>query len=128
MMRLPIALAVAAFAVFAAGCSQSGHDHTGPKPTTAAPPAATGEDAEIREERAKLSPEDRALVAAQEWCVIQNDERLGSMGPPIKLTIKGQPVFICCGGCRKKAEANPDKTLAKVEELKAKKKPGAKPQ
>jgi hypothetical protein len=37
-----------------------------------------------------------------------------------KLDIKGRPVFICCKGCRKKAEADPDRTLAKVEELKAK--------
>lgn len=78
------------------------------------------EDREIAEERAKLSPEDRALVEAQEWCVISSQERLGSMGAPIKLTIKGQPVFVCCGGCKRKAEADPDKTLAKVEELKAK--------
>jgi hypothetical protein len=47
------------------------------------------------------------------------------MGPPVKLVIKGQPVFLCCGGCEKKALANPDKTLAKVEELKAQVKAGA---
>ncbi len=75
----------------------------------------------VAEERAKLSAEDRSLVEAQEWCVVQIDERLGSMGPPIKLTIKGQPVFICCKGCQKKAEADSDKTIAKLEELMAKK-------
>ena len=84
-------------------------------------PAATDEVAAVR---AKLGPEDRALVEAQEWCVVSTDERLGSMGPPIKLDIKGQSVFICCSGCKKKAEADADKTLAKVEELKAKKKAG----
>ena len=73
----------------------------------------------IAAERAKLSPEDRALVEAQEWCVVQNDERLGSMGPPIKLDIKGQPVFVCCKSCKTKAEKDPEATLAKVEELKA---------
>lgn len=78
------------------------------------------EDREIAEVRAKLSPEDRALVDAQEWCVVSSTERLGSMGSPIKLTIKEQPVFVCCGGCKRTAEADPDKTLAKVEELKAK--------
>ncbi len=75
---------------------------------------------EVAVERAKLNPADRALVEAQEWCVVSTDERLGAMGAPIKLDIKGQPVFVCCNGCRRKAEANPDKTLAKVEELKAK--------
>jgi hypothetical protein len=84
-------------------------------------PTKESAEAEIAAERAKLSPDDRALVEAQEWCVVMTDERLGSMGPPIKLTIKGQPVFICCRGCRRKAEANPDQTLAKLEELKAKK-------
>ena len=79
-------------------------------------------DANLATERAKLSAEDRALVDAQEWCVVSNEEQLGSMGPPVKLMIKGQTVFICCNGCRKKAESNPDRTLAKLEELKAKKK------
>ena len=71
--------------------------------------------------RAKLDPADRALVEAQEWCAVQNDERLGSMGATIKVELRGQPVFLCCKGCKRKAEANPDATLAKVEELKAKK-------
>ncbi len=75
---------------------------------------------DVAVERAKLSPADRALVEAQEWCVVSTDERLGSMGPPLKLDIKGQPVFVCCKGCKRKAESDPDKTLAKVAELKAK--------
>jgi hypothetical protein len=94
------------------------------EPTAKAPPAQTQVTGEATDdvaiERAKLIPEDRELVEAQEWCVISTDERLGSMGPPLKLDIKGQPVFICCKGCKRKAEADPDKTLAKVEELKAK--------
>jgi hypothetical protein len=78
------------------------------------------EEAEIRAELAKLPPEDRKLAEQQKYCVIEDDNRLGEMGPPIKLMIKGQPVFICCKGCKKQAEADPDKTLAKVKELKAK--------
>ena len=81
-------------------------------------PAETGD--EVQTTRAKLSPEDQALVKAQEWCVISSEERLGSMGAPIKLDIKGQPVFVCCKSCKKSAEADPDKTLAKLAELKAK--------
>lgn len=80
---------------------------------------------EVATERGKLSTEDRALVDAQEWCVISHDERLGSMGAPLKLDINGQAVFVCCKGCKKSAESNPDKTLAKLEELKAKKKAAA---
>ncbi len=79
----------------------------------------------VSAERAKLSPEDRVLVDAQEWCVVSTDERLGSMGPPLKLDVKGQAVFVCCKGCKRKAEADPDKTLAKLAELKSKKAAGA---
>jgi hypothetical protein len=42
------------------------------------------------------------------------------MGKPFKVLVKGQPVFLCCDGCRKKALAEPDETLARVQELKAK--------
>ena len=97
------------------------HDHK----TDSGTPASTKEDADLRSERAKLSPEDQRLVAAQEFCAIQTGERLGSMGPPVKVMVKGEPVFLCCKGCQKKALANPDRTLAKVEELKAKVKAGA---
>lgn len=75
----------------------------------------------VTAERAKLSPADRSLVDAQEWCVVSTDERLGAMGPPIKLDIKGQPVFVCCKGCQKKAEADPEKTLGILTALKGKK-------
>ena len=51
--------------------------------------------------------------------VVSND-RLGAMGPPSKLMVRGEPVFLCCDGCKKKALADPDKTLARVKELKAK--------
>lgn len=42
------------------------------------------------------------------------------MGPPLKLDIQGQPVFVCRKGCQRKAESDPEKTLARVAELKAK--------
>jgi hypothetical protein len=93
------------------------------KPQAKAPPAPPAADAaadDVAAERAKLAPADKALVDAQEWCVVSTDQRLGSMGPPLKLDIKGQPVFVCCKGCQKKAESDPDKTLAKLAELKAK--------
>ena len=107
MTRFRFAAATALFAaVVAAGCQK-----------TADAPA--GGDA-VAAARAKLSADDRAAVDAQEWCAVSTDERLGGMGVPIKLDIQGQPVFICCKGCKRKAEADPAATLAKVEELKAK--------
>ena len=133
MIRFYLALSVAFAVVALAGCAGSsgtaGTPQASTTPTSAPktePTKATltpeqiATNAEIAAERAKLSPEDRKLVEAQEWCVSNNDERLGEMGAPIKLTIKGQPVFICCKGCKKSAEADPDATLAKLAELKAK--------
>lgn len=105
-----------------AGCSKPVDSPT-PAPSTPPKVATSQENDEITAVRAKLLPEDKALVEAQEWCVISTEERLGSMGAPIKLDIKGQPVFVCCAGCQKKAKADPDATLAKVAELKAKAKP-----
>jgi hypothetical protein len=123
IMRWNLTMSALVLGLLAAGCTDTAHDHGPPKPATSAPaPVLNEKEAEIQAERAKLSPEDRALVEAQEWCAVDNKERLGEMDAPFKLMIKGKPVFLCCEGCRKKAEADPDKTLATVEELKAKKK------
>jgi len=78
------------------------------------------EEAEIKEELSKLSPEDRKLAEAQGYCAIESDNRLGVMGVPYKIMIKDQPVFLCCKGCAKDAQKDPEKTLATVKELKDK--------
>lgn len=62
---------------------------------------------------AKLSDEDRASAEKQHMCPV-SDQMLGTMGAPIKLTLNEQDVWICCEGCRKKAEADPDAILARV--------------
>ena len=68
----------------------------------------------------KLSPHGRHLAEAQKFCVVQNRGRLRAMGTPIKITVKDQPVFLCCKACEERAQRYLDRTLAKVEELKAK--------
>ena len=78
------------------------------------------DSADVAAERAKLSPEDRRLVEAQELCPITKMQ-LGSMGPPIKLTLNGETVFLCCKNCVAEARANPEKTLAEVAKLKEQK-------
>jgi hypothetical protein len=82
-------------------------------------------NADIKAERAKLSAEDQSLVAEQEFCAVMDDHRLGSMGAPVKVLINDKPVFVCCKQCEKKALANPDKTMAKADEVKAKVKAAA---
>ena len=97
-----------------------------PPATTASPSQAGHEDhpAEAADPKvaatlAKLSSEDRQIAEAQKFCAVMNHQKLGSMGVPLKLEIKGEPVFLCCAGCKTKALKNPDETLAKVAALKA---------
>jgi len=63
---------------------------------------------------------ERKLAEQQKFCVIEDENRLGEMGVPVKLQIKGQTVFLCCKSCAKEAKADPDKTLAKAKELREK--------
>jgi hypothetical protein len=82
--------------------------------------ADQNEEAEIKANLAKLPAKDRKLAEDQKFCAVEEDSRLGAMGVPVKVTIKDQPVFLCCKGCTKQAQKDPDKTLDKVKELKAK--------
>lgn len=66
---------------------------------------------------AELSPQDRILAEHQRFCPIMPETPLGAMGPPTKVIIKGQPVFLCCPDCVAKARKNPDKTLAEVKAI-----------
>jgi uncharacterized protein (TIGR03000 family) len=84
-----------------------------------------GDDATIEKNLAKLSPEDRKLAEAQKFCAVQEQNRLGAMGEPIKVAIKDQPVFLCCDACLTRAKSNPDKTLEQVKKNKAKKVPAS---
>jgi hypothetical protein len=112
-LLLPLALA---------GCGENAADRGKPR-GKAAKGTSTGSrvaDAEIQANLAKLDPEDRRLAEAQRLCAVEDENPLGSMGTPYELTVKGEPVFLCCKGCQRKALADPDKTLAKVRELSAK--------
>jgi hypothetical protein len=88
--------------------------------TQAAMPPATNDAATLRANLDQLPPEDLQLADAQRFCAIETDKRLGSMGVPVKVLVKDQPVFLCCDSCRTKALAHADRTLARVEQLKKK--------
>jgi multidrug efflux pump subunit AcrA (membrane-fusion protein) len=90
------------------------------KPSLGAADTARPKNAKVIANLAKLSPEDRKLAELQGYCPIQAQNQLGAMGVPVKVVLKGQPVFLCCKGCEVDALANPDATLAKVEQLKVK--------
>jgi membrane fusion protein, copper/silver efflux system len=88
--------------------------------TNVRPSTPDDPDAKMQASLARFSVEDRALVQAQKFCPVLSDSVLGSMGPPVKVLVDGQPVFLCCNNCQKKALDNPQETLAKVKALKEK--------
>jgi hypothetical protein len=89
---------------------------TAQAPAAATPPA-NDPAGEIAEAIGKLSAEDQVLAKAQGFCAV-SEEPLGSMGPPVKLMLNDQPVFVCCEGCNNRAKSNPDATVAKAGKLK----------
>ncbi len=99
--------------------AKSGAPRPAPSPSSASGPGGKLE-AKVKANLAKLSAEDRRLAEEQKFCPVEPDNLLGSMGPPMILDIKGQKVFLCCPACKDDALADPDQTLAKVKELKAK--------
>jgi len=79
----------------------------------------TSGDSEVSQALAQLNPEDRKEAEAQKFCAVMGTNLLGSMGAPLKIDVKGQPVFLCCAGCKSKALRNADATLETVARLKA---------
>ena len=95
------------------GGSKSGSGVTNIRPST-----PVDEEAKLHSVFKGLSPEDSELIKQQKFCPIIENSLLGSMGIPVKVMIEGQPVFLCCDGCRDAAIENPTKTLDRVRELK----------
>lgn len=67
----------------------------------------------MTEHLATFSPEDRESAMKQHFCPVSG-AMLGTMGAPEKVDVNGQPVWICCDGCKDKLLADPDKYLAKL--------------
>lgn len=91
-------------------------------PSSASAPDSVNElpdQSGIRQALAKLNEPDRLLAERQVYCPIVK-EHLGSMGPPVKVVIKGRTVFLCCKSCEKEAIAHPDETLKTIDSVKAK--------
>jgi hypothetical protein len=89
------------------------------EPGTEPATAEMGADAsDVTAALASLNEADRAAALAQKICPV-SDEALGSMGTPIKVSVAGRDVFICCESCRDSLVADPDKYLAKLDAAKA---------
>ena len=115
-------LAVLAFAVSLSGCGDQADspDSKPDKQDSAADPHAghdhgqTEEQSKIAIALSKLSPADRAAAEKQKICPVTG-QLLGSMGRPLKVTVKGRDVFLCCQGCVATIRKDPDKYLAKLK-------------
>jgi hypothetical protein len=93
-------------------------------PPAPAPDKRGEAEGNIRQALDQLPREDRVLAEAQKFCAVEGENRLGSMGTPVKVIINDEPVFLCCKNCKKRALQNPGKTLARVKELRDKNAPG----
>ncbi len=67
---------------------------------------------------AALTAADQPGIARQQVCPVMGT-RLGGHGTPIKVTINGQSLFLCCKGCLAKVEKNPQGYLAKAAQLRS---------
>ncbi|HVS36146.1 MAG TPA: efflux RND transporter periplasmic adaptor subunit [Gemmataceae bacterium] len=78
---------------------------------------ADDEDALVTQSLNRLSAEDRRLAQSQRLCPITG-KRLGSMGVPVKVVLKGRTVFLCCSGCPSQARDDEQGTLDKIDRRK----------
>jgi hypothetical protein len=105
---------VVALALMSSGCeSKKASD----QPAASAPINSVetdGPQSDMERELAKLPEGDRELALAQKVCPVSG-EPLGSMGTPIKVTVEGRDVFVCCAGCVDELKSNFDKYADKLE-------------
>jgi len=86
-------------------------------PTRAAAPAemVPGFTPKMLAEIDKLPEADRKPALDQVICPV-TDYKLGSMGVPQKVTVKGHTVFLCCEGCRESLLEDVDAHLEKLRQ------------
>lgn len=73
------------------------------------PSTAPAVEKEIVASLAGMSPADRKAAETQKFCAVQDTIRLGSMGAPVKITLDGKDVYLCCKGCEAAARKDPEK-------------------
>ena len=98
----------------AATTSTTASTTTTPSAAGDAADAATDTPAAAEEAAVSLSEADRQAIAAQKICPV-SDEELGSMGDPIKVTVDGKDIYVCCDACVEEVKNDFAKYLAKLE-------------
>ncbi len=97
------------------GCS--GQDDAPPSAATTSQPDNSwkeGLDEDVVKALSQLSDADRVAALAQKVCPV-SDKPIGSMGKPPRITVVGQEVFLCCGGCEDALREDASKYLAKLK-------------
>jgi len=112
-VEIPLLLLALAGGLGQLGCSKQEEPAA---PTKGASEAMSAEAKAVEAELAKLPETERAVVAAQKVCPV-TEELLGSMGPPLKVSVDGKDLYICCEGCREKAEAEFDSYFAEYGQI-----------
>lgn len=62
----------------------------------------------------RATDQDRAAIQAQRLCPVMN-KPLGDHGVPWKVSVGRDVVFVCCAGCIRKVEQNPQRYLARAQ-------------
>jgi hypothetical protein len=107
-----VAAGLLAYRAIWRGNSDTAKGGVSPSPKDANPPDP------IMVNLASLSPDDQRLAVLQRTCASgECDARLGAGGPPIKIVLQKQPVFLCCKQCEEWARAHPAQAIAKVHTL-----------
>jgi hypothetical protein len=97
-----------------AGCQKPPANNANPAPAV----SAAAVEAELKAALSKLAPEDQLLAERQKYCAVMPAVRLGEMGTPLKVTIRGEVLYVCCENCLSPAGDDADKTLAQWKEVK----------
>jgi hypothetical protein len=84
---------------------------------SASTPTPAEVEADIRVNLERLGPEDQRLAEQQKYCPMMEGVRLGEMGPPCKVTVKGVSAFVCCENCVRAAQDDPDRALVQIRQL-----------
>lgn len=107
VLKMHYVIAGVAFVTFLAttGCcsSRSCCSRYGQNPVDTAAPVVAAPNA----------AENAAPQMVHKKCPVTDDD-IGSMGTPIAVQVKDETVYVCCQGCVKKLQQNPDFYLAKV--------------
>jgi hypothetical protein len=131
LQMVMVYLVMLGIAAVAIGCGRATEPQVKPKPEVnkennkQATTATTGKEAQTEHADAaikadslsglaELSVEDRVLAQKQKICPVTGEE-LGKHGKPIKFSVNGEIIFLCCSGCVDAIKKDPDKYLAKLK-------------